>query len=317
MCGYLLSQAIPFDIFVHWFCGAMAVFSLIALAAWLLFIVFELPLVGNEVINYNGAVYNNGVIYFLLLGWDGLPIDRSMGPFWEPGLFASFIVIALLAEISFRIAPVRKWVIVSLLLGIVIAQSTAGFLLVIPALALALFRRRTTITGVIAFFISLLALTAYTQLESIIRRLIAFNPELFGKLEQEALQSSSRMKVLDLNFQIFSDSPLIGWGFEGANQEVWDQMASSGVAAQTSTSTYFLAALGIVGLLYTLGWFAVLLDTSISLSERVIILICFLIIVNKEPHNAILVTFVFLFYFLSRMRTPDKFQNLVGKVAQV
>lgn len=317
LCGYLLAQAVPFDVFVNWFCGAMAVFSLVAVVAWLLFIVLAFPLVGGDVTNYNGAVYNNGLVYFLFVGWDGTPIDRSMGPFWEPGLFASFIVFALFSEISFRTGPVRKWIFVSLVLGIIVAQSTAGFLLVIPALALILLKRRSAITGFIAYLASLLALIAYSQLESIIRGLIAIDPELFGKLEQEALQSSTRMNVFDLNLDIFSESPLIGWGFEGANQEVWSRMATTGVAAQTSTSTYFLAAVGVVGLLYTFGWFAVLLDTNISVSERVTILICILVIINKEPHSAILVTFVYLFYFLSRMSTPAKLPYTVGQAATI
>lgn len=316
LCGYLISQAVPFDIFVSWFSGAMAVFSLIAVAAWLLFIVLGLPLVGSEVTNFNGAVYNNGVVYFLLIAWDGTPIDRSMGPFWEPGLFASFIVIALLAEISFRKRPVRIWVIIALVLGIFSAQSTAGFLLVIPALALFLFKRRSTLSGIIAFLISMLALVGYSQLDSIIHRLMEFDPEVFGKLEQEALQSSSRMNVFDLNLQIFSESPVIGWGFEGANQQVVTRMADAGVAAQTSTSTYFLAALGLVGLLYTFGWFALLLDSSLSISERVIILVCFLSIINKEPHTAIMVTYVFYFYFGSRIKIHDQFPA-AGQVARI
>lgn len=76
------------------------------------------------------------------------------------------------------------------------------------------------------------------------------------------------------------------------------------MAAQTSTSTYFLAALGIIGLLYTVGWLAILGDHNLSIGERIIILTCFLLILNKEPHSAILVTFMILFYFLSRVNIP-------------
>ena len=94
LCGYLLTQAVPFDVFINWFTVAMSIFALTALAAWFFFIALELPLIGQEVTNFNGAVYHNGIINFLFVGWDGAPIDRSMGPFWEPGLFASFIVIA-------------------------------------------------------------------------------------------------------------------------------------------------------------------------------------------------------------------------------
>lgn len=316
LCGFLIAQAVPFSVFINWFSVVMAVLALIAFGAWFLFIALELPLVGGEVTNFNGAVYSNGVVYFFLVGWDGAPIDRSMGPFWEPGLFASFLVLAIILEISYRRNTTRAWVIVSLILGIFIAQSTAGFLLVIPALALFLFKRRSAITRAIAFVISLLVVIAFSQLESIIRQLVALDSETFGKLETEALQSSSRANIFDLNLRIFGESPLIGWGFAGADQEVVSDMAGVGVAAQTSTSTYFLAALGVIGLLYTLGWFAILLDTNMSISERIIILTCILIILNKEPHSAILVTFVLFFYVLSRVDTSGRRRHALEQLAR-
>lgn len=315
LCGYLLAQTVPFDVFIRWFSTAMAILALIALSAWLLFIVLGFPMVGSTVTNFNGAVYHNGGAYFLLMGWDGIPIDRSMGPFWEPGLFASFLVMALIFEISYRKQATRTWVIISLVLGVYIAQSTAGFLLVIPALALFVFKRRSAISRVIAFIFSLLIMVAFSQLETIISRLAGLDPEVFGKLQDDAIQSSSRFNIFDLNIRIFGDSPLLGWSFEGADQEVLSRMTSAGVAAQTSTSTYFLAALGIVGVVYTLGWFSILRHRRLSVSERIIILTCFLIIINKEPHTAILVTYTLLFYYLAMAQKDQKTLESTGQVA--
>lgn len=300
--AFLFSQLISFDTFINWFIGCMTIFALLAFVVDFLFVTLGLPLMGYEVTNTNGAIYANGLIVFLFIDWDGALVDRAMGPFWEPGLFASFLIIALIFEISYRRFPARKWVVISLIAGVFVARSTAGYLLLLPVLALFLFKRRTTLARFFAGFTSLILLASFILLDRIVGWLVSIDPDLFGKLERDALMSSTRYNVFALNLSLFSEAPVIGYGFPGAGSEVVSRMSEWGVSAQTSTSTFYLAALGLFGIIYTLSWFSILMDRQLFPSERIVILTCFLIILNKEPHTSLLVSVIILFYFVSRSK---------------
>jgi len=85
-----------------------------------------LPLVTN----INNVNYYNGFIAFAFAGYG---VDRNTGIFWEPGIFSSFLILALVFVILD--SPVKRKrfsVAIDVILfaiGIVTTNSTAGYLL--------------------------------------------------------------------------------------------------------------------------------------------------------------------------------------------
>lgn len=304
--AFLFTVVIDFETFVNWFIGSMVAFSAVALVAQFVFIWRAVPFPGQTITNVNGADYLNGVAFFFLRQWDGTPSSRSLGPFWEPGLFASFLTIAILLEVGFRASKPRMMIIGVLVLGVVITQSTAGYLLLVPAVLLLAWPRRRSLGGALGVAGAMSALIVLALWETISASLAKRNPDMFGKITSDALVSSTRFGSFGLNLAIFSESPMLGKSFVGADHEYLARMRYWGLDSQTSTSTYLLAAMGIVGIVYTAVWVVgIALNRSLPMSTRVVLLICMLVIINKEPHAHILATLILMFYVLQSVRRPS------------
>lgn len=298
VCAFAITSVIPFQTFVNWWVGVTRVVTVVAFLAHLTFVWLGLPFVGGTVTNVNGARYMNGWIVFLLELWDGSPSSRAMGPFWEPGLFASVLIIGLLLEICFREGGPRKQVIATLVVGLIISESTAGYLLLIPVMLALLARRFPRVGSYLTYFTVAALVVVWLKPGPFVSWLVGLNPSLFGKLDIDTFLSSTRSQSNWVNLAIFEQRPLFGWGPAGADAEFARRMDEWGVGAQTATSTYFLAAFGVAGIIYTVAWVAsIWANMELPLFARVTVTICMLIILNKEPHFAILSTWILLFYF--------------------
>ena len=294
--SFFVSKLIEFDTFTDSFVKIMVTLTFIAVCAHLIFITFKLPIFNNIFINTNGSVYYNGYIFFLRKVGTSLS-PRSMSVFWEPGLYASYLIISLMLEISLK-RNVNKFNVTILILGVLISQSTAGYLLLlflIPLIRYKNFKKKY----VFQFILSVAAcLFLFFKIDGIIRYLIKINYDMFYKLHLEELVNSVRFKSALMNLNIFYKSPLFGNGYAGANNIYLSLMNSWGNISQTSTSTYFLAALGIFGALYTIMWFISMLNFKrVNILSRIIILIVMIIIINKEPHQGLMLSYCLLFYF--------------------
>ena len=125
------------------------------------------------------------------------------------------------------------------------------------------------------------------------------SPEIFGKFIASDGISSSRFIAPKINLSIFMKQPLFGVGLSEATNMFIYLGESLGVNHQTSTSTFYLASLGIMGSVFTFLWiFSIMKIRYLNISVRIIILTIFLVILNKEPHSSILVTNCILFNFL-------------------
>ena len=111
---------------------------------------------------------------------------------------------------------------------------------------------------------------------------------------------------------MFSKSPIFGIGVEEAVENIE-------YVADTSTSTYLLSIFGIFGGLYTLYWIVGILGIkNKNLMIKIMILIVALLILNKEPHQNILITWCFMFWGLKNIvekggEHSDKKDNISSK----
>lgn len=136
--------------------------------------------------------------------------------------------------------------------------------------------------------------------------------EVISRLSIEEVKEESRIYAVAHNIEKFSKSPIFGIGVEEAVENIE-------YVADTSTSTYLLSIFGIFGGLYTLYWIVGILGIkNKNLMIKIMILIVALLILNKEPHQNILITWCFMFWGLKNIvekggEHSDKKDNISSK----
>ena len=230
-------------------------------------------------ININNSTYGNGFIYFYIEGIK----NRNCGIFWEPGVFATFVLFDLILNyILFN--NKFKYNIIILLITMITINSSAGYLLSVFYLFLLIYNRirdkKDTFNTLVKFlFIPLVIVALYVFYYSISLGNLS-NNQFFAKLQYDNFMTSYRIKALSFNFDVLKDNILFGCGINE-----YYSIAPKLLCPDTSTSTLFLALFGIFGSLYTIiiicNFFKI---KKISIIEKIILLVIILSIVNKEPH---------------------------------
>ncbi|WP_188205313.1 O-antigen ligase family protein [Desemzia incerta] len=263
------------------------------------------------IISTLNASYYNGVVFFQLVGNE----TRNIGVFWEPGLFSSFLLIGMVLEISFKKTKVSYVNLLIFFLGILSTGSTAGYLLLMLVAILIVSEKGKNnnfqgfMLGMTILFSSVLLLVFY---EDFLYFLVQINPELFSKLINESTNTTTRIEAPLLNMEIFKQNPFFGVGFSRATQEFISRLSMWNIDSQTSTSTYYLAAMGFPGLIYTFNWIKGTLGLrGKSFLSRITLCIIILIILNKEPHTEIVVTNCLMFFLIKETRYNNYNQKLI------
>ena len=301
--SYLICLSVPFYIFSKYYIRALKVISIISLLGYsiLNFTSLNLPLATFK--NINDVEYYNGIFFFAIKsfvgGYDNISIDRNIGAFWEPGLFATFILIAIILELWNK-NKTSKLTILIFLITLYTTKSTYGYLMVVPIsfeLFTKVLNKRFSFSLTI-FLITIVVFLNY-KLNDFISWLVQINPRLFSKLIDESDSFSARMESPLTNLRIFENNYLFGAGL-GNTENLFSSMT---IGSQTSTSTYFLAAFGFLGIAYTLLFiYGILSYKEVNLSSRLVFLFIILTQINKEPHIYFTTTFIFMFYFLINSR---------------
>ena len=291
--AFYFTYHISFQTFLKYFVLSMKVIVIVSLIGYLLINVINIPINLPKVVNVNGVEYYNAIIYFAPS--KGFAIDRNIGCFWEPGVFSTFIIIALIFEIALKKRTSVRNVII-FIVGLLSTQSTSGYLMILFLFILKLSLKHKGFKGLINYTVLiLLGALAYLNFNSFATFLYSINPKVFSKLFSESSNFTSRIESSLTNLEIFFKHPVLGAGI--GNADTLFQSASG--AAQTSTSTYFLAIFGIFGILYTLFFvYGILSFKSLNIFSRITILIVILFQINKEPHFFFTSTYIIMFYFL-------------------
>lgn len=267
---------------------------------------------------WTGTVYTtasdvpfyNLYLYFTPKLTNASQIFRNQGVFWEPGLFASHIIIAMALEICFS-EKMSKRVLFLLFCGVISTLSTAGIMLLVFIYILYIDRKTEGKNRVIWFFLlTCLFFFGWINVQEIISTLQYISMPLFSKLTSGEITTVTRLNGPLLNLKLFVEEPLIGYGINGANNRFIQEMFEYGVDSQTSTTTFILSAFGIIGSIYTVLWvFAIKNISRLNSVKKIVLFILLFIIINKEPHISIMSTWCILFVLLKNKNQNNMDDN--------
>lgn len=244
-------------------------------------------------VSYNGIKYKNFYnIYFQI--YDS---TKNISIFWEPGLFSSYIALAMILLVFQKNISLLKMII--LIIGILTSGSTSGYVLIILVFLLRFskngdYKKNGTLTTIIIIFLVTMLFLNYNK---IVDYLIGLNSEIFSKLLFDDVSSKTRIYSPIIDFKIYLKSPIFGFGINKFNLKYLEEIKGTFVDSQTSTIGFLLGSFGIFGLIYLYMLIrGVFKNLKFNFSTKFIIFTIVLFILNKEPHYSMLVSWIFVMY---------------------
>lgn len=304
----LISQRFSLNEMIDIFLSFMRIVTTIAIFMWLVTDILGINPPLPEVKNFNGAIYQTGIIwnrYRYSLNYS----HRIIGFFWEPGLFATYLSIALIIEFL-KHEYYRKMDVILFVIAILLTQSSAGYLL----LCLVLFIPATNYDGkwkkLVILSLGIFTVIVAVFSESIYSTIIGSSNPVFQKFDFSSGNGASRLLSLQANYSMLLENPLFGLGLAGANNTYALRMSLFGQAAQTSTSFLYAAAFGIFGFVYTLVFILSIARMAkikkITKISAIILIVIVLNIINKEPHTLFLFTYSIWCYLLNLLEGGEE-----------
>lgn len=244
-----------------------------------------------SVTNINGVEYGVGIIFNYI---KALP-ERNCGIFWEPGIFASYLALAIAFESIINSNSISWFRILVFVVSIITTTSSAGYVLLIFSLGIVLLRgsKLSGYKKLLAIIVVIaIAIVAFNIDNIILNTSLAQNKYLI-KLTSDRMNQSSRITSIYHNLSIFRKRVLFGAGIDS----VLNQMSSW---ADISTSTYMLSIFGVMGSLYTLFIiYGIFSQKNINIFVKLFFFFILISIVNKEPHINIMFTWIIILGMLS------------------
>lgn len=301
--AYMIEQRISFRKFAQLYSNLLALLSGIAI------LILLLNRIGINIPNFEYTGIDGITTYHTiwLCTWSDSAIGQGsvMGPFWEPGLYSSMAIYALLCEGCFTGQKPRKVLMAIVLVGIFLSHSTAGYILAVLALYIIVFQSKAhrMLFDIIALLIILII---FFFSDRIVEVLVRWDPDVFWKIAEQSMTVDTRLYSPIACLQVFLQSPMTGLGMSYATSQYNLYKAVYGMDALTSTSAFMMAAFGVFGIAYTAFLCrGVWRQRRFGFAARVLLLTLFLLIVNKEPHTSILFTYIMMFY-LNKSETEER-----------
>lgn len=240
--------------------------------------------------NSNDVTFSVGYIYNFITAE---PI-RNCGPFWEPGVYASWLILAFVL-LNYN-SGIRHKVLcnVIIILTILTTVSAAGYVLFLLALALLSFNISRRSKSKLAFVapITFVIIAAVLFMSGFIENMISSN-KFLAELNSDALLNSSRLLAIEQNMELFWKSPFFGFGQSYV-------IANTINVSNTAGSFYLLSSFGILGITYTLAiFYGIFRQRGLTFIEKLLVAIIFFIIINKEGQYDYMMNWVLVFILLS------------------
>ena len=264
----------------------MVIVSILSLIGYILLnctqILYELP----SVRNINNVTYGMGIVF----NYIKLLPERNCGIFWEPGIFASYLALAIVFECITETESVNKFRIILFIVTIITTTSSAGYVLLVLSLGVILLRKPylSKYKRVLAILFIIILGVIVLNIDDIILNTSLVNNKYLLKLTSEKMVKSARMTAIFHNLNIFNQNIILGTGIN----YVLENMSSW---ADISTSTYILSIFGFLGLFYTIFiiW-GIFSQKQINIFVKILFSCILMSIVNKEPHINILFTWIII-----------------------
>ena len=232
--------------------------------------------------NGNGEGYRIGIIFNYLLSHP----ERNSGIYWEPGLFATMIVLAFLLELIFE-DKIHLW-----------------RALILLNKCISTFSSNKAVNYCVFFVVYALLLTLFINLDTVLTTTGLAQQRVYAKLLSDNMGSSARMQAFTRNWSLFCQNPIWGMGIGKA-------YSAAANFSDTSTTTFMMVEFGIIGALPTAFVIKSIIGLRKDLIVSISVITIFLCILNKEPHMRIAIIWIIAFYF-----SKEK-SNIINKEVKV
>lgn len=267
--------------------------------------ILSLPIMNSA----NNVSYGVGYIFFYITY---IP-QRNCGIFWEPGIFASFLTIAIIFETMYKKDKKSIFRVLLFIITIITTKSTAAYgLLLFVFFYLVMNKLNASsdkiIIYIVIFMIFIILIMIFYNYSSIIIKLGLTSNPVINRLVIENLKNESRFMSIIHNLKMFTKRPIFGWGFRYAYEKVEH-------VADISTSTFLLNVFGIFGFQYTFLWiYGILKNKKANIFVNLTILIIFIMILNKESHTSFIFSWCIFFYFIKNtLSIKDRLHGLLNE----
>ena len=294
--SYYLAWTYSFAQITKCFKNIMLFITIVSLVGY--FLVNNTTILDNlpTLMNSNEVEYKIGLIFNYI---PSIP-ERNCGAFWEPGIFASYLIFAIIFEILYRPQNVsdnnkKNIRLCVFFLGLLTANSSAGFFLGFMCLLLVFFDKMTldrnsiSFSHIIYFLLLALGLLIIANLDAIILNSPLAENQYILKLLSSNVETSARVTVVPHNLEMFFNNFWTGAGIVAVSESIIQH-------ADISTPTYALSLFGILGISYVLCIFlGIFKQKNINIFSKLIIFVVFLAILSKEPHLCTLFIWILIF----------------------
>jgi hypothetical protein len=291
--GYLFTLLISKKVFFQYFSKTILTVSIISLIFFVTLNYIEMPTMFPIFRNENYVHYNNWGVYFNYLGFT----NRNMGIFWEPGMFAVVLSIAIISEIYFTKTSYRR--IIVFFITLISTQSTAA-IVIFPFLVFLLILKNTEqslkiLVSLVFLFLLVMFLIFYRDT---IIALANIDNNLFGELIFDNFIMSSRVKEFIYSVEVFIKQP---WGYGYLNiSNAYLSITQNEHIYQTSSLSNYVVSYGVFGFIYLFVFFKNLWRSIVSSNyEKIIVVFIFFILFAQQPLVFNLLMHILMFYFIS------------------
>lgn len=280
---------------IEYFIKTIYFLSVVSLLAYVVFYVFGISVPLPQMHSLSGwTTYLNGYLFCIDLS---LNAGRNCGVFWEPSIFAGYINLAMLLIIIFSLKVPRRYCVV-FAIAMITTMSTGGWICFLLVLAVAVYKRSQSIMASLS--LAVVAAITWLNIDSLSQVLLALNYDVFYKIfgGADSATTLTRLECPVINLMIWMESPVFGSGFLGADTLYLAYRETSRISnlAQTSTTTYYLAALGVPGILFTVFWVhAIMRQKSISLISKFLSIAVVSFFLNEVPCTFFMALYVVMF----------------------
>lgn len=304
VASLLLSSRVSYRTVAKHFNNLLLVFSLLSLFLYLMVCVGKYGFGSSFFVNGSFRYDNYGFLNLFynekMYGIGGTP--RFCSIFWEPGVYASFLLIALLNEIMFKKTSIFNVLFFSICLAF--TKSTASIILY-PFLVILFLSNKVKNSKMRSVLLTVSFLLVIVFFGLILFRsnlLIELFPSLFEKFSG-SISLTSRLYSPYYYFLTYSSNAktiFFGMGGVSANSYYYSIAPSNLIDSGTSTSAYLMASYGSLGLLLTiLPLIGIILNKKWNVSTKVSLSVLFLFVFNKENHSSILFSILIIYYLMS------------------
>lgn len=305
LCAYMIAKLFNLKKFISVFQTGLLIVCLIAIFFYIFQFAFNIALTPFPTFtNPKGTVYEN----YFYLAFQARIDTRMQGPFWEPGLLATFILLALSFEIVVH-KKIRWFYIIIYVVSLILTNSTFGYLLMVLVLIFVVNKKVKSFPITVALYVLIFGtiICFFFFSDKIITSLASAFPDVFSKMVTKngsiRLLDPDRFQSPFTNFKIWLKSPVWGNGLETADRMFEEMMPGM---AQTSTLTFYLSQFGILGIAFIFFFFfALWMVKGIEVENKIIFTFLFLILMNKEPHAGIIFDWILMFLFIKEGLDKD------------